>query len=242
MIHIILWKWRQPGFRCAYGSKHVNVMLAQLARCISLPYRSVCITDDSEGVDCETFPLWSDHSKMANASGPHLPSCYRRLRIFDAETQVALGAVKGDRILSLDLDAVLVQNVDPLLERTETFVGWAVPGHKHPKVFNGSMFFFEVGSSLQFLWDEFDPVESPKRASAAGYFGSDQAYLSQQMLRRSGTGDWNTKDGVLSYTRDVRRNCALPAHARIVMFHGAAKPWDPNVVRQSPWISKHWRP
>lgn len=240
MLHILLWKWHQQGFRCPYGAEHVNIMVHQLRRNLTIPYRALCVTDDADGVECESFPLWSDHKALRNASGPHLPSCYRRLRVFDTATQKSMGIVDGDRVVSLDLDTIICQNIDSLFLRNEPYVGWAVPGARHEKVYNGSMFMFAAGQ-FDWLWQEFDAHKSPFETAKKGFFGSDQAYLSQKLLEFDLVGDWTTNDGVLSYPRDIRSICKLPAYTRMVMFHGRAKPWDDFVMKQSPWVTRYWR-
>ena len=243
MHHIVLWKWNQPTARSRYSAEHVNTMVRQLDRNMDTPCRIVCVTDDPTDLLCDTVPLWPDHSQMSNASGAHLPSCYRRLKIFDSETLAQMKISRGDKVISMDLDTVVVQSVDPLLHRDYPFVAWAVPGNRHPKVYNGSLFMFTAGE-FDWLYHKFDPQRSPVEARAAGFFGSDQAYLSMQLIQNNkshGVGEWTTEDGVLSYVRDVRANRCLPAHARVVNFHGRAKPWDSDVKEQSPWVEKYWR-
>jgi hypothetical protein len=241
MLHIVLWKWSQPGFRCTYGPEHVNTLVASLERNLTIPYRVVCVTDDPVGLQrCDTFPIWSDHATMRNASGRHLPSCYRRLKIFSSDQLAGLGIGIGDKVVSMDLDTVVVQNIDDLFVRDDEYVGWAVPGTRHPKVYNGSMFMFVAGM-FDWMWEKFDPLTSPQRAAEAGFFGSDQAYMTMQLLKQACAGDWTASDGVLSYVRDVRANMCLPSHARIVMFHGQAKPWHADVMQKSPWITRYWR-
>lgn len=130
-VTFVLWKWHQDGYRFNYTSDHVNIMSAMLTRCCSVPHRVICITDDPVGVKCETFQLWDDHSQLRNASGAHLPSCYRRLKLFDTKTQESLGCVFDDRVCSIDLDAIVLQDIATLVQRKEPFVGWVVPGHRH---------------------------------------------------------------------------------------------------------------
>jgi hypothetical protein len=238
----VLWKWKPAeGFRSRYTADHVNVMQGMLDKHVEAPHRVICVTDDPDNIKCETFPLWDDASQLKNVSGTHLPSCYRRLKLFDRATQEALGIPPGGRIVSIDLDAVVMSNMAPLLARGEMFVGWGVPGTRHQIVFNGSMWMFTAGDELQWMWDTFKPETSPKLALNAGFFGSDQGYISHQLAYSQLVGKWTASDGVLSYVRDVRGPRILPRHARVVMFHGKRKPWDPNTRRESKWIEKYWR-
>jgi hypothetical protein len=116
-----------------------------------------------------------------------------------------------------------------------------VPGTKHAKVINGSMWMFTAGQQYQWMWDGFDPVRSPEESLKAGFFGSDQSYISSQLVYGQDTGGWTSSDGVLSYPREVRANRRLPAHSRVVFFHGKRKPWDTHTRLESRWIDKYWR-
>jgi hypothetical protein len=237
----VTWKWKpEDNFRSRYTADHVNVMQQMLAKNVKAPHRVICVTDDPDNVRVETFPLWDDGKGLKNVSGHHLPSCYRRLKLFDKATQESLGITSG-RIVSIDLDSVILDDMMPLLWKPEMFVGWGVPGTRHNVVFNGSMWMFNAGDELQWMWDTFKPDFSPQRALAAGFFGSDQGYISHQLAYSQLVGKWTAQDGVLSYVRDVRGPRILPKHARVVMFHGKRKPWDPNVRRESKWIEKYWK-
>jgi len=236
MIHVILWKWKGRNPTIKYESVHVNAMVRQLSRRCSLPLRILCITDDAKGVKCETFPLWPDLSHINNVSGQHLPSCYRRLKIFDTTTQEALHIPAGDRIVSFDLDAVLTNAVDSLWVRQERFLAWRVPGTRHKTVYNGSMFMFTAGD-FQEIWSGFDPVKSPTQSLVAGYMGSDQAYLSHKLVTKPWASGWDQGDGVLSFVRDVTKAKTPPLSGRIVFFAGRRKPWHPDVLKEHPWIN-----
>lgn len=182
---------------------------------------------------CETFPLWNDFSHMKNESGAHLPSCYRRLKLFSNEVSKQFGG----RIVSLDLDVVITGDLSPLWDQKDNFLGWRVPGVVHPQVFNGSMWMFRAGTQDP-LWSKFVWNVSPTEANKAGYFGSDQAWISYKIADKS--RGWTREQGVLSYPREQRRQ---PLHpwVRVVIFHGKRKPWDLQTQKDSPWIADHWR-
>ena len=237
----VLWKWEHHTFRTIYKPDHVNQISLQLMKHGVPQENIVCITDDPTGVkECKTFPLWGDLGGVPNVSGPHLPSCYRRLKLFDRATQEQLGFSAGDMIVSFDLDAVILQKFLGLFEdQTAEFTGWFVPGTRHPTVLNGSMWMIKAGTN-DWVWKQFDPHKSPGMAARAGYMGSDQGYLSHCLIGRDFVTGWTAqKDGVLSYMRDVRRPRLLPRHARIVFFPGRNKPWDPHVLKESSWIKRY---
>ena len=241
MINIILWKWRPHAtFRGeAYEMTHANIMINMIERNLDAEHRIVLVTDDPFGADSETFPLWEDHNKLNNASGAHLPSCYRRLRIFDPATQLSMGIERGERICSIDLDAVVINKLDKLLVRKEKFIGWGVRGTYHPRVFNGSMFMFNAGDFSD-IWKDFDPARSPRMALASGFMGSDQGWLSYKLARRTDCAGWCWPE-VASYPRETFRIRRLDVNNKIIFFHGRNKPWQPATIVQSPWIKRYYK-
>lgn len=235
-LTVVLWKWRAPGYRFQFGAEHVNVATDMVRR--HYPgVRVLCITDDPTDVECETMPLWDLYSDVPNPSASNhlVPSCYRRLAVFSRPVAAAL----GPRIVSLDLDAVLCGDLRPLWDREEDFVGWALPGRSHARVFNGSMWLARP-ARLTWLWDEWDPERSPRETDAAGYRGSDQGWLSYRLVSRY--PGWTSRDGVYGYKYHVApRGGRLPSNARAVFFYGDPKPWDRQALQRSPWIAEHWR-
>lgn len=241
MLHVVLWKWWQPGTTRRYTTEHVNLMAGMLNDNMSgVKYRVVCVTDDSDhDFDCETYPLWSDHDNLANASGRHLPSCYRRLRLYDPDTQLDMGIRRGDRILSLDIDAVVCGQLAEIVKTPGRFVGWQVPGPQHPRVFNGSFQMFTAGD-LDHVWKDFDPGSSPRRANRAGFMGSDQAWLSYCLVGREGSVGLEYP-ALASYPSHVQAMAQHSAKTKILFFNGSLKPWSSETLRKTPWVADYWR-
>lgn len=239
----VLWKWMQPGYRTAFLPDYVNAVVWQLKKFGVPQDKIVCVTDDPGGINCRTFPLWNDLKDIRNISGSQLPSCYRRLRLFDRATQEAMQIPKDELLVSFDIDACIMQDFLALFQMhpDKDFVGWRVPGMRHRIVYNGSMWMFRAGSKMQWVWDEFNPARSPTEALMAGYMGSDQGYLSHRLVCLQKSGGWNAAEhGVLSYHRDVVKMRLLPRHGRVVFFPGKNKPWLPFVQKQSSWIMRYW--
>jgi hypothetical protein len=241
MLQIVLWKWDQPGARTSYLAEHVDIVTAMLRRNLHItPHRIVCVTDDTSGItECETADLWSDCVDLANATGKHLPSCYRRLKLYDRETQQSIGIDKGDRILSLDLDSLITGDIRSLVATKGEFVGWGLPNRKGEQVFNGSLQMFTAGD-LQHIWSDFDPHKSPKEAFNAGFFGSDQAWLSYKLCNRPGSVALGYPL-VSSYPLQNRIQGVLKYETRLIFFHGSEKPWNPQARFHTPWIERYWR-
>lgn len=238
----VCWKWKSAGYRETFTAEHVNVWARSITRQLrGAKARLICVTDDPAGIEIETFPLWNDLSDMSNPSGKHLPSCYRRLRLFCSDQLTQMGVPMGSPVAWSDLDVVFVDDVRSIFYgRDEPFVGWKGVGAFRDAVFNGTFVLFRAGK-VDHLWEEFDPVHTPNIVTAAKFFGSDQAWLSYRMAANS--PGWGVADGVFSFSRDVKplRSIKLPPRARVVSFNGKWKPWDKEVQARHPWIKDHWR-
>lgn len=236
MLSVVCWRW-QPveGYRSTFGPETVNVLKRMVARHYKDPHRFICCTDDATGIDSdvEIVPIWSDHAGLPHPHNHTHPSCYRRLRAFAPEMR----EIFGPRFVSVDLDCVIVDDLRPLWNRPEDFVCWG--GTTMPRTsFNGSMFLLTAGARAS-VWTDFNPVSSPATAKAAGYYGSDQAWISYCLGTKGAR--WFAEDGVCSYRLHVAPNRGrLPNHARIVFFNGKLDPWHPDVQRL-PWVQEHWR-
>lgn len=246
MLHFVLWKWVQPGFRESYTARYVDIVVNMLKTYCTLPHRVVCVTDDFTGLEnVETFPLWTDHAEIPNATGRHLPTCYRRLKLFDRPTQIDLGFLEGERIVSLDLDSIITGQLDDLFNRLDAgdsiFAGWGVRGTYHEMVFNGSFWTFQAGTHLQHVWSDFDPLVSPRETLVKGFLGSDQSWLSKHFAKRKDIHAFHYPE-FASYPREIRRLGRVDSRTKIVFFHGSRKPWHPVERHQQPWITKAWPP
>jgi hypothetical protein len=243
MLHVVLWKWEPgPGVERHYTHRHVNALAHALRANTSLPnMRVTCVTDDPSGIDCETFPLWRDCEQLKNASGAHLPSCYRRLKLYDWRTQSEMGMHKGDRVVSLDLDTLVTGPLDEIWRTKGKYVGWMMPALLKPSgVYNGSFQMFNAGD-LRRVWEDFDPDTSPAVAAANGFRGSDQSWLSYKLVDQEGCTTV-TYPTVASYPLHCRKLSIFSKRTRLVMFHGKRKPWHPEASQEASWIKRYWRP
>ena len=242
MITVVLWKWYQENLRLnrVYTAVHINTMCAMIKRHLDCDHRIICITDDPTGVECETFELWNDHRMLTNATKAYLPSCYRRLKLYDQKTQRDLGIKIGDRIVGLDVDAVVSGPLFDLFTIKGDYIGWELPGGRTGRgVFNGSLQMFNSDGTLQFIWDEFKGNESRIEAANAGYHGSDQAWLSYRLMGRDGSVGIKSPR-VVSYPLQSKLQGCKPDNV-IHFFHGLYKPWDPEIKAETPWVRNHWR-
>jgi hypothetical protein len=89
------------------------------------------------------------------------------------------------------------------------------------------------------VWDRFDPETSPRKAKAAGCWGSDQGWISYCL--GPGEARWGKADGVYSFRNHLKSATRqLPGNARVVFFHGSTDPWTPGLSAQYPWVAQHW--
>jgi hypothetical protein len=233
-LTVVCWKWKSAlEYRSQFNATHVNVLQRMVARHLHVPHRFVCITDDAEGIECETLPLWEDPQVYGIPKTK--PNCFRRLRLFAKDA----ADLVGPRYLSIDLDAIVCDDITPLVDRPEDLVIWGDTARGTP--YNGSMVLLRTGTRTK-VWDEFDPVESPALGKRLGYIGSDQAWIGACLGKDE--AKWGKKDGVFSFRNEIefpRGNGSLPKGARIVFFHGQHDPWDSKIQRRYPWIAEHWK-
>jgi hypothetical protein len=245
MLDVVCWKWKPPGrYRSTFDARSVNTLRAMVARHLRLPHRFTCITDDGAGIDGDirVLPLWDDFAHVPNPSNVANPSCYRRLRMFAPEARDLI----GERIVSLDLDVVITDDLTPLFDRPEDFVIWGgqtvQPGAPAGRIYNwynGSLMMLRAGTRTR-VWTEFNPAQSPALANRAGCKGSDQGWISYCLGNKEAV--WGAKDGVYSFRNHVVPGKGiLPKGARLVAFHGRHDPWQSEVQRAYPWISEHYR-
>jgi hypothetical protein len=227
VITVLLWKWKQKNYRSRFTAEHVNIMTNMVGRNLDLPHRFLCITDDPTGVKCETYPLWNE----PNINLPQQrPNCYRRLKVFGE-----FGKELGDRLFSIDLDAVITQNITQLIDRKEDFVIWGDTAKS--TLYNGGLWLMTPGSRTQ-VWDKFNP-SLPQITQKLKIVGSDQAVISY--ILGPGEAMWSTKDGVYSYRNHLREGrLPKPPDARLVMFHGRHSPWEDH-PQSHRWVREHYQ-
>ncbi len=234
MLRIVCFKWRPLHFyRSYFAAERVNTLRKMVARHLHIPHEFVCVTDDPTGIDegIRIVPLWEN--KVKEFGGVLKPNCYARIKAFSWEMKELI----GDRFCWLDLDCVILNDITPLFMDNEPFRMW---NSTNPQNFyNGSMVLMNAGARAQ-VWEKFDPETSPDIANAAGFVGSDQAWISHVL----GYGEklFTAGDGVYPY-RWIRNNFPndlYPQNARIVFFPGKFNPWDDAIKERHKWVAEHY--
>lgn len=232
----VTFKWAKPGYRSKFTASTVNIAKRMVNRHLPGNYRFICITDDPSGLDpsIEVVPLWSDHAQLKNPSWADAPNCFPRLKMFSKEFR----EIVGERFMVGDLDAVYTRSLRPLVERTEDIVMWRT---QHPNVPYCAALMLMTAGAFSEVWDDFDPIESPKAATAAGFKGSDQAWINYRLQGR--IAGWTNTDGVYGYREHGRKAplTALPGNARVVTFCGKPDPWEPEAQNSARWIRRFYQ-
>ena len=229
MITVVCWKWGN-----LFSSVYVNRLRTALERHLHLEHELVCVTDDATGIDprVRIVPLPTTYANT--------PRCRRRMQIFSREFASGI----GKRILSIDLDMVIVGDITPLVNRTEPIVCWRVD---YAGVYSGSFHLMDAGV-LDPLWRMYKaaPEAFPASVQPRG-IPSDQAMLNWY-LRDKRVAQWTSKDGLVTYFgAGYERfekygvgpsNPNLPKGARIVVLGSD----DKAVMDEGrfPWVREHW--
>lgn len=231
MIDIVTFKWEQKGFRNKYTAEHVNRLAEMVKRNTTLPYRFVCVTDNPLGLreDVHVVPLWENPAPQYGTE--KRPNCFARLKMFSEDAKMLF----SDRIMWLDLDALILGNIDHLMRERSDFKIWYVDDEVSPC--NGSLVTHRLGTRTD-IWTKFNPrsihpVEGYQNST--GHIGSDQAWIAQNLTPKDVF--YGKVDGVYSYRCHVKGK-PLPPEAKIVFFHGDDKAED---LLEVGWIRRALR-
>lgn len=235
-------KVRQPQFGRPrpppreFAAANVNIQARAFRRHLREPHRYICISDSNEGLDpavvehLPTPPEARVWGSLKSPEGTRFPSCYRRLWNFSEAAKVL-----GDRIMASDIDAIPVADIAPMFAQEDDFVGW-VPerawGLQHR--FGGGTYLLTPGTKTH-VWDRFRGLPSIHEARTAGFRGSDQAWMSYQLVA---TETYFPRNSGIHSVREMGPQLDLPRGARLIHFNGPRKPWNYGHI---PWIAANWR-
>jgi hypothetical protein len=214
----------------AYGPKDVARLAAGLRRGLTQPYRFVCVTDRDKPLDLPGV----EQVRLRDGGLTKMKGCFARLRLFDPEFQMELGA--DDRIVSIDLDVVVTGKLDQLFMYPNTFMILKGANASNPCPFNGSLFMVRAGAHRE-IWDDFslDAIRGIKFHE----FPDDQGWFWDKLPNAAG---WQvgSMSGVYAFQKPGWPNPKseeLPSDARLVVFIGWRKP---NKFKHVPWIRENW--
>lgn len=212
--NVVCMKWGDK-----YGAEYVNRLYNMAARNLTLPFDFHCFTDDSRGLskEIDARPL------PEMALPPDRERGWRKLSCFKADFPVQ------GRILFLDLDTVIVDNIDAYftMEAGDNLI---VIRHWKPSKMHGigetGVFRYDSGT-MAFLYDDFmGDISAAKKA-----YRHEQAYVTDVMAKRGRLSFWPSE-----WMPSFKYNCmhpfplnyflppALPKGAKMVIFHGNPTP------------------
>ena len=233
-ITFITWLWK--GWRDVYNERHVMALRRMLQK-FGPDHRLLVVSDRELALpdDVIVYSIW----KQPIQPGLHVKqNCFARLKLFDPD----FGHKLGNRLVSIDLDVLIQDDISPLFETFPDFR--AVAGVS--SYYNGSMWEMRPGTNAH-VWSrllETYPREVIRQIEKArhGFYrpvnGSDQAWLSMHIE----DGElWTLQDGVLHYSEEKlperRHNLR---DARMICFAGGTKPWDYECNRVTPNIHEQY--
>lgn len=220
LLQIVTFLWRNPTqwHGRQYSETEVNTLFRMIRRNTRVPFEAVCICDDPSGIEkyIRTEPLWDDIKEWGR--------CWLRLKLYAPGMRNLI----GPRFMMLDLDTVITGNLDHLLSRGESFIGYACPsppGGKRAAIYNGGMLLMDAGSRAS-VW-----TSLPDTIPETSFGGSDQAWASHVL--GEGEATFGPEDGVYS-----RWDFNEQEDACMVHLTGSA---DPREWADRSWIQKHYR-
>lgn len=240
-MKIVCFKWNHTGgYKLPslnvigqYTAEHVNRLYRAVQRHTTVEHEFICITDDPEGVECRTIPLWDKCRELGG--------CYNRLYVFSKDMKELI----GDRFMCIDLDCVVTGSLDTLLSRDEDFIINKFYGVSKEQYYNGGVFMMDAGARSE-VWERFaedpqaalDIIEEKKKKRKL--IGTDQAWISYVLGR--GEALLDDEDGVMAYyqLRNSREGVGkeLPDKACMVLFAGQIDPT--TCYHTDRWVQEHW--
>lgn len=241
MLNVVCWKWKQLNYRSKFIPKRVGTLRNMVARNLSIPHRFLCITDEPEGIDCETIPIWTEPDIVLPQGRPN---CYRRLKLFSKDAQSILNCDEDDYVLSIDLDTVIVSDftdlIQDVIDRNVDFKIWGDTAKNTP--YNGSFWMLKL-NSRNHVWETLLKAgeRAPILTKDKNYIGSDQGWMAYSMGEKEER--WTSKDGIYSFRNELTKTLKkddLPENAKIVFFHGKEDPWNKPIKERYEWVNEFY--
>lgn len=196
------------------GTEYVANLFSAVRRHLSVPWRGVCLTDNTASVPegIEALPL----------PGGMAPSWWTKLAMFSP------GMFKpGERVLYLDLDSVIIGSPDDFAAYRGRLA--IMSDVFHPEHYQSSIMAWEAGT-LDGIWNTWDRGGRPTFDRRG-----DQRWIEQMA---PGADRWQEllPGQMASYKRDCAFQGGPPNDARLIIFHGLPRPHEV----ETPWVQKAW--
>lgn len=215
MITVVTYKWFNPQGRYnavyTYTEEHVHKLRSMLKRHLHIPHKLVCVTDDALDLD----PTEVEIRPISSYLG--LSGTWQKLHFFSPSW---IG--RASRMLLLDLDCVILDDITPLVQQEGDIVLWKRAQVRNP--YNSSMVLYTPGTRPR-IWGSYSKSFVDKISEKGG----DQEWLSFIL----GHDEKGFPPGIVKFDPS---DYAKP-DARIVFFNGCR---DPSIYAY-PWIKENWR-
>ena len=240
--HILCMKWGRK-----YGPEYVNRLYGMARRHLQGDFRFICLTDDANGIrpEVQCLPI------PPLALPPGIPERgWTKLTTFSRSLCDEYG-LRGTALF-LDIAVVIVGSLDEFFTQPGEFL--IIHDYKRPWRITGnsSVYRFELGAHPDVLEHFRTHFESIRRQ-----FRNEQAYLSDFLHRQGRLAYWPAQwcpsfkyHSIPRWPANYFKPPAIPAGARIVIFHGECNPPDAlagrrnrrfRYIRPALWVGEHWR-
>lgn len=230
-LKIVTWFWNNPAAKnrpfFEWTPEHVHRLAAGFKKHLNMPHEFMVVTDQPEKLDASkvtVVPLWDDLRDWQR--------CFTRLKAFCTSMQETL----GDRFVSIDLDTLIVDDVTPIFDRPEPFVGYR--DSKNPLVYSGALWMKDWDAENR-VWETIKLVRAMD-FSKAKYVGSDQCWMTT-VIGEGTHPRWSWEDGIYDFW-NIEELPALPENSRIIFFNGMRRDMSIKAFQDRyPWINEHWK-
>lgn len=215
-----------------YTAKYVNVLYSMVQRNLTLPHRFVCATDDPTDIrsEVEILPLHNEGT-LNIPDDRKGKGWWYKLMFFKNQPWDLAG-----KILFLDLDVVIVDNIDCFFERNSNFSIVREWNAKKDR-FQSSVFCLDTGSKTH-VWNNFS--KDPDKV--IGRLHGDQDWMTENIREFNlFPSKW-----VQSYKYHCKDSEKPPENAKIISFHGRPNPheaheYQDKKVSPSKWVKEYWK-
>ena len=188
-----------------YGPEYVNKLRAMVKRNLTMSHRFICFTENSADLDREILsaPLFHD-----------LEGWWGKLALFEP------GFLRGDRVLFLDLDTIILGSLDKIAAYDGQFA--ILRDFVFPEHYGSGVMAWTPSPLTESIWTSWNKANRPRPKRG------DQAWIEKTFKESDFVPDlWQDlfPGEFVSYKVNCFYMPPLP-DAKVVCFHGTPKPHE----------------
>jgi hypothetical protein len=218
MIHIVCFKWGTK-----FTAEYVNKLYRAIQRNVTVPYTFTCFTEDPTGIECETEPFIMN-----------LPTWWYIIGLFNKDHGFK------DKVLYIDLDTVITDNIDHILELDTDFA--IIRDFYRPQGLQTAFIMWKPEWGY-YIWDNLIK-DMPKDLTRYG--GGTNKFIEINVKDKPVTIFQDEFPGeFISYKVHIEKKTKRYdspgdlSTSKLICFHGQPRPCEPK-IRKLEWIQKHW--